>query len=161
MKKADQVKDLNSLSAALESATDPEVIKILEAQIKPIVSKLNKNKMNAVKKTYNGVVYDSTREAMFAELLDANGIPFARQVFMTVLDGFAIHDDQIRPERLKVDFFVAGAYIIDVKGMITDMFKIKWKLLKFKYGEDYEYFTPSTDKEVREVISYIKKELSI
>lgn len=101
------------------------------------------NKFNAAKTEYNGRKYDSKREAAKAEELDmfkmaGQIVSWEPQVDFTVFPKWRdkrtgkIH----RAIKYRADFFVKWAdgteEVIDIKGFVTPVFKIKWKMLEYK-----------------------------
>ena len=103
---------------------------------------VGRNKFNATKTLYNGILYDSKKEAGFAMKLDilrkASGkdrvIEIERQVtFSFDLNGH--HICKYKPD-FKVTYSDGRIEYIDVKGMETREFSIKKKLLKAFYGID-------------------------
>ena len=108
-----------------------------------IMTVVKKNKYNARKTEYNGVTYDSKKEAMRAQQLDnmlANGdiINIERQVpIRCVINGKLIC-------KLVCDFVytLADNSVVheDVKGMVLPVFKLKQKLVKAMHGIDIIIF---------------------
>jgi len=102
------------------------------------------NKYNAKKVEIDGIVFDSRAEGMFYEhLLDLmhDGIveSFEMQKPYTLLDKFP-HPKTgktIRAIKYVPDFEViytdGRVEVVDVKGMQTDIFKMKCKLFMFRY----------------------------
>jgi hypothetical protein len=98
-----------------------------------------KSKYNNRKTEYNGVIYDSSAEADGAKILDkllADGriTSIERQV------RFALKDrDGGNRMYYRADFVVVGLsgsrYIIDIKGFLTDAFKIKAAYFRYVYNE--------------------------
>lgn len=98
-----------------------------------------KSKYNNRKTEYKGSVYDSSAEADGAKILDkmlSDGkiVSIERQVRYPL-------KDRNGGNRLyyKADFVVVGLsgkrYIIDIKGFLTDAFKIKAAYFRYVYNE--------------------------
>lgn len=119
-------------------------------------AKLNPNKLNARHFIYNGIEYDSVREARFAEALDKNGIKFDYQVKIELQPPFKLEKESIQDIELVVDFIVAGQYLVDVKGHIQPVFSIKWKMLKHKFKDTKEYFIVQKDSDIQSFITFVK-----
>jgi hypothetical protein len=94
-----------------------------------------KSKYNANRVTVDGITFDSQKEAEYyssLKLLHRAGViaGFCRQAEFVLNNG-----DE--PIRYKCDFVVfnndGSAEIVDVKGMETDIFKLKHKLFKQMY----------------------------
>ena len=100
-----------------------------------------KNKFNNVRQTYNGHNYDSKMEAEVAHKLDlmkkATGrdkvIGWERQ-FKISLDINGVHIANYFID-FKVDFEDGRQELWEVKGMETDLWKMKWKMTKALYPE--------------------------
>ena len=94
------------------------------------------NKYRNIKTMYNGVLYDSMREASYAQELDLRVrakdiITWSGQPkFPIVVNGQKIctyiADFEVINKDGSVDY-------IDVKGVSTAVFKLKWKLVKALY----------------------------
>ena len=105
----------------------------LEASAKP----KKRNKYNAVKTEYKGVIYDSKGEANYAAELDMKqraGLiqGWARQVEFVLAGGV----------KTKVDFIIFhtdGTYdVVDFKGVLTQESKNKYKQVKAIHGIEVE-----------------------
>lgn len=112
---------------------------------------------NARKKVVDGITFDSSLEAYMYKRLKEEGIPFKHQFVIELVPSFRIHGELERSIKIVVDFLVNGDCIIDTKGNFTEKSKIKWKMLKYKLGEDYEYHLPSNQEKCENVISWIKE----
>lgn len=114
------------------------------------VHKVNQpySKYGNKKTLYNGLVYDSIKEAAFAEQLDllrhAKGkdrvVSWERQVPFTLHDGFTDKTGKKHlPIRYIADFKVkyedGREEIVDTKGMRTEIFKMKLKMLLYRYPD--------------------------
>lgn len=97
-----------------------------------------KNKYKAVKQTYNGYSYDSKLEAEHAQNLDflkKAGVvtDWERQVKIS-LDVNNVHIANYFID-FKVYFEDGRIEYHEVKGLETDLFKLKWKLSKALYPD--------------------------
>lgn len=100
-------------------------------------AKPKQHKYSAVRTEYNGVTYDSKKEAKRAQELDfllrAGEIqgPIRRQVAFPV----EIHGIHVFKWMADFVYFEKGQEVIeDVKGMATDVYKIKKKCIEAYYG---------------------------
>jgi hypothetical protein len=102
-----------------------------------------KNKYNAKKTEFDGVMYDSKKEAcraseLNAMLLDGKIMKIERQV------PIACTINNIKVCKLICDFVytLADGTVIheDVKGMVLPVFKLKQKLVKAIHGIDVQIF---------------------
>ena len=103
------------------------------------------NKYNATKTEYNGIKFDSKLEARIykglMELKSEGYINFvALQVPYELLEKYEnVNGDKIRAINYKCDFVVIDRnnkeYVIDAKGFLTPVFKIKKKLFEYKYNK--------------------------
>lgn len=99
------------------------------------------NKYGAKKKVFNNEIYDSKKEAGYAqdlELLKKGKVikDYERQVtFHININGYPICG-------YRADFVVynidGSKEIHEVKGFATEIFRIKWKLMEAIYGEEYK-----------------------
>ena len=120
------------------------------------------NKFNAKKITEDGITYDSKRELAFKHLLDLNGIQYKMQVRVVLQPKFKYNGKAVREIAMVPDYMVTKGdrtvAIVDVKGMITDTYKLKEKMLKCKLletGYEVPIFTPNSKKQMEEVIREI------
>lgn len=105
------------------------------------------NKYGNVKTEVDGIVFDSKKEARYYETLllrkkAKDIIGFELQPVFELQPKFKYGGKTIRAIRYVADFLVyheGQTEIVDVKGMQTATFKLKWKMLKFKYGQTGEY----------------------
>lgn len=102
------------------------------------------NKFRAKKTTLDGIKFDSKLEAEYythLKLLEKAGkiSNLQRQVPFELLPAYTDSTGKkIRPIKYKADFvFNRGEekIIVDVKGVQTREFKLKWKLLGYKYPQ--------------------------
>lgn len=113
---------------------------------------MKKQKFNAKKTIIDGITFDSKREAkhylVIRDMLKKGEIMnFERQVeielqpsFTTIVNG---KKSKVRPIRYVADFvlyYPGRTEIVEVKGFSTQAFKMKWKMLQYKYrGLEKEY----------------------
>lgn len=136
------------INKALEQGTSTEYfekqVAILEAQL----GTASKNKFNAKKVEIDGIKFDSTREGEFYKFLKNKGYNFERQVSFTLMESFKLEGEgTIQDIVLTVDFLIENEFLVDVKGMRTEEFNLKWKLLKNIKRNDYVYRTIVTTSE--------------
>ena len=103
------------------------------------------NKYNASKTIYDGIKFDSKLEARIykaiMKLKEEGYINFvALQVPYELLEKYVnVDGKKIRAINYKCDFVVIDRngkeYIIDAKGLLTPVFKIKKKLFEYKYNK--------------------------
>ena len=107
-----------------------------------------RHKYGAVKTVLYGITFDSRREAeRYAELLileKAGRIKdLVLQPSFELQPGFInAKGKKVRPVIYKADFaYTEGdTHVVeDVKGMETDVFKLKRKMFDYKYGEKYDF----------------------
>lgn len=102
------------------------------------------NKYHNKKTVYNGCMYDSKREAAYAQELDLRlrghdikawqrQIRIPIRVQETKICDYIV-DFRIEHVNKSIEF-------VDIKGMQTDVFKLKWKLFKVLYGAPGIIFT--------------------
>jgi hypothetical protein len=106
---------------------------------------MNKNKYKAVKTVIDGMTFDSKAEARrytILRLLERQGLikDLETQPKFLLLEGFKKSGKTFRGINYKADFRYWDCtnecvVIEDVKGMETDVFKIKRKLFEYKYPE--------------------------
>jgi hypothetical protein len=102
-----------------------------------------RSKYNATKTVYDGIRFDSKREACrYIELkqkLDTGQIQALElQVPFILLDGYVLEGKKVRPITYKADFvYVADGVTIveDSKGFITKDFALKKKMFESRYGK--------------------------
>lgn len=103
-----------------------------------------RNKFNAKKITVDGIVFDSRREAMrYSELklMERAGVirDLKRQVRYELIPAFDVGGKHYRPTSYVADFVYTdtktGKEVVeDVKGMRTDVYRLKSKMFAYKYG---------------------------
>ena len=110
-----------------------------------ITTKQNKYKNKKVE--YDGIKFDSQKEKSYYikyKLMEKSGEihDLKMQVPFTLIETFKLQDKTYRKTIYKADFtFIdkEGKYhVIDVKGIRTDVYKLKKKLMAWKYGIEIE-----------------------
>lgn len=116
------------------------------AEYKALLKKQTVSKYGAKKTAYNGITYDSRKEANRAAVLEkelAYGIiqDLQRQVSFELQEAYTNNKgEKIRAITYKADFVytIQGRRIVeDVKGFRTPEYKLKKKLFEYKYPEYY------------------------
>ena len=134
----------------IKTHTDPtNGTQMTPAEYKALLKKQTVSKYGAKKTAYNGITYDSRKEANRAAVLEkqlAYGIiqDLQRQVSFELQEAYTNNKgEKIRAITYKADFVytMQGRRIVeDVKGSkktLTDAYKIKRKLFEYKYPEYY------------------------
>ena len=102
------------------------------------------NKYNNKKTIVDGIKFDSEMEShyyIYLKQLKEIGevVDFILQPTYLLQEGFNLNGKRIRPITYKADFKVVykdgHEEVIDVKGKITEEFKIKRKMLLYKYRD--------------------------
>ena len=156
-RKGKKAQDILKIEERLKDPNlDPDVRKTLEELMAEYEHSLKSKMGNKIVK-HDGEVFHSKLELYMHKQLEAEGIRAARQVTVTLMEGFKLYGEAVRPIPIIVDFVVEGFVFIDVKGDKTDKFKMKWKLLKNKYMDKYEYHLPRSVKQIDELILYLKQ----
>lgn len=127
----------------------------LNKEVKP-----KQHKYRAKKVISNGVTYDSTREFNFKVALDKARIKYEMKYRFVLQKKFrymgkGISEIAIIPDFIIYDKSGNTCAIVDVKGMITPQFRIKWKMLQNAIrlsGKEIPLFLPSTNTECDKVI---------
>ncbi len=101
-----------------------------------------KNKLTEI----DGITFDSRKEGMYyLTLKEAKKRGEIKEfklqeVFVLQPSHRTVHKEALRPITYHADFCVyhhdGRVEIIDVKGMETEVFRIKWKLLKYKFRDE-------------------------
>lgn len=104
------------------------------------------NKYNARRVTVDGITFDSVRESERYQELKL--MEQAREITwlqvhprFEILPAFNRNDKRERPTYYEADFqYQEGDKVVveDVKGMQTDVFRLKRKLFLFVHGTEYE-----------------------
>ena len=102
------------------------------------------NKYNNKKTIVDGIKFDSEMEShyyIYLKQLKEIGevVDFVLQPTYLLQEGFNLNGKRIRPITYKADFKViykdGHEEVIDVKGKLTEEFKIKRKMLLYKYRD--------------------------
>ena len=103
------------------------------------------NKYNAKKVVWDGKTFDSKRECYAYKLFNNLKIPFEWQVRYNLIPKFEFNGSEETKMDMVIDFIVdaPGRKIaVDIKGMVTDVARLKYKMLKYQQGQllfrDYE-----------------------
>lgn len=124
---------------------------------KPILDvipiKVQKNKYKNKKVEYDGIKFDSKMERDFyihLKKLQANGLvyEFFMQKNYVLIDAYTRSDGtKVRASYYKADFEVHYSdnriEVIDIKGMLTDVFKLKQKIFETRYPFELKLITYS------------------
>jgi len=94
------------------------------------------HKYNAKSVVVNNIKFDSKAEASAYEALITAGLEVKLQEVFTIQPAFTDNRIKIRPIQYKSDFSVLSknkkvSYILDIKGFITQEFKLKKKMMLF------------------------------
>lgn len=101
------------------------------------------NKYHARKATVDGITFDSRREAdryLVLKSMEEDGAieDLRRQVRYELVPAFDVDGKHYRPVYYVADFvYVEGGkeVVEDVKGMVTDVYRLKSKLFARRYGK--------------------------
>lgn len=111
---------------------------------------MRKNKYGNIKVVVDNITFDSKKEVSFykeLKLRKAIGdiIDFALKPKFELMAGFTNYNGtKVRSINYIADFVIyhdGKTEIVDVKGVKTEVFNIKWKLLQYKYREKGYIFT--------------------
>jgi hypothetical protein len=100
------------------------------------------NKFPHKPRTVDGIKFQSTTESHFYEYLTRElgfkaGVDFRMQVEYLLIEPFKFKGKQIRGTSYISDFTLKDGTIIDVKGkIVTDIFRIKNKLMKWHFNKE-------------------------
>lgn len=107
---------------------------------------MKRNKFNAVKTTIDGIKFHSKKESvryMQLKLYEKGGLitDLRLQVSYELIPKLVINGKTERAIKYIADFVYIDTVhnvevVEDVKGMITDIFKLKYRLMKMIYGID-------------------------
>ena len=107
---------------------------------------MKRNKFNAVKTTIDGITFDSRKESVRygqLKLYEKGGLisELKLQVSYELIPKLVINGKTERAIKYIADFVYYDTVnkcevVEDVKGMITDVFKLKYRLMKFIHGID-------------------------
>lgn len=122
--------------------------------------KKKRHKFNAVPVIVDGVKYDSTREYNFKVMLDRARINYTMKHKFVLQNKFRYLGEMVREISIKPDFVIfnrvgVACAIVDVKGMITEPFKLRVKMLQRSISNSNKQipiFLPSSDASCSKVI---------
>lgn len=107
---------------------------------------MKRNKFNAIKTTIDGIKFDSRKESMRytqLKLYEKGGLisDLRLQVTYELIPKLVINGKTERAIKYVADFVYYDTVhkveiCEDVKGMITDVFKLKYRLMKLQHGID-------------------------
>jgi hypothetical protein len=116
-----------------------------------------KLKYSNVKVTTDGHKFDSRIESNFYGLLKINRFEFSMKESFVIQEAFNYCGELVREIKIVPDFIIKKEgrmiAIIDTKGMITEMAKLKYKLLKAKLIDQVPIFMPTNNSETHQVIN--------
>ena len=116
----------------------------------------DKRKIKAVKKTQDGIEFDSTLELYMYNLLKDNNIRFDMKVSYSLQEAFTYRHEVIRPMIVTPDFILIDyPVIIETKGFANERVPMQYKMLKHKLhneGREMNIVMPSNQKQCREVV---------
>jgi len=121
---------------------------------------------NATPLTYNKIKFKSKLEVFMYKQLRAAKIKFdyEKQTFV-LIEGFTYMGKKLRPITYTPDFVLKDySVIIETKGFMTEVFRIKMKLFKWMLSQqkdDRLIYTPRNQKDCLEVIKGIKLKYNI
>lgn len=117
------------------------------------------NKFHAVKVRDGNEVYDSKREYAFKNMLLLHKIDHVMKTRYVVQPPFEYMGKKIKEIAIIPDFIImkhhVSVAIVDIKGKITEVAKIKFKMLKHKLsemGHPIPIMMPTSKKEMDETI---------
>lgn len=107
------------------------------------------HKYNARKTAVDGITFDSRKEAeRYKELKELQRVGkidgLELQPRFTLMDGFRYEGKAVRKIEYVADFFYLDLstyelIVEDVKGVKTDVYKLKKKLFLKRYGNEYKF----------------------
>lgn len=117
------------------------VEKMSVEEFRKIGSPVSKNKYGNKKTEYKGIIYDSKKEAEYAIELDRRFFASKPSDRVVLVERQVRYPIQIRGAEIcsyfadfKVSYADGHEEVVDVKGVRTDVYKIKKKLVKAVYG---------------------------
>ncbi len=117
----------------------------------------SKLKYSNVKVTTDGHKFDSRIESNFYGLLKINRFEFTMKEAFVIQEAFNYCGEIVREIKIVPDFIIKKEgqiiAIVDTKGMITEMAKLKYKLLKAKLKEQVPIYMPTNNSETHTVIN--------
>jgi hypothetical protein len=136
----------------------------LDVDLKNGIATPKKTKYSNKKVENNGHKFDSRIESNFYNMLRLNNIEFTMKEVFILQDKFRYLDEAVREIKIIPDFLVKKngetICIIDTKGMITDLSKMKYKMLKAKLEKQIPIFMPTNkakcEEAIRKILELIK-----
>ena len=118
---------------------------------------VDNSKLGKLKRTYDGILFDSLLECRFYKsyilprLATKEIKSVRRQVRYELLPSFIYQNKKIRNITYISDFDITYAngefLVIDVKGMVKPIDKLKAKLFKYKYPDiNFKFYRYSSEK---------------
>jgi hypothetical protein len=138
--------------------------KKLDVDLKNGIAMPKKNKYSNKKVENDGHKFDSRIESNFYNMLRLNSIEFTMKEVFVLQDKFRYLDEAIREIKIIPDFLIKKGTetvaIVDTKGMITDLSKMKYKMLKAKLEKQIPIFMPTnkakSEETIRKILELIK-----
>ena len=136
----------------------------LEVDLESGVAKPKKNKYSNKKVENDGHKFDSRIESNFYNMLRIHSIDFTMKEVFVLQDKFKYMGESIREIKIIPDFLIKKngetVAIVDTKGMITDLSKMKYKMLKAKLEKQIPIFMPTNkakcEEAIRKILELIK-----
>lgn len=138
--------------------------KKLDVDLKNGIATPKKNKYSNKKVENDGHKFDSRIESNFYNMLRLHSIDFTMKEVFVLQDKFRYLDEAIREIKIIPDFLIKKngetVAIVDTKGMITDLSKMKYKMLKAKLEKQIPIFMPTNkakcEEAIRKILELIK-----
>jgi len=136
----------------------------LNVDLKTGIATPKKTKYSNKKVVTDGNKFDSTLESKFYNLLKLHGIEFTMKEVFVLQSKFKYMGETIREIKIIPDFLIKKngetVCIVDTKGMITDLSKMKFKMLKSKLTNQIPIFMPTnkakSEETIRKILELIK-----
>lgn len=125
----------------------------------PVLPPLRRNKFNISPKeqrTLDNIVFDSKWEMKVYQMFKEAALDFTRQPRYVLQPKFEHNGRKLREIAYEADFLVSAGglqYVVDAKGMETDVFKMKEKMLLFVHH--IALFKLRTKKHVIEFLNLV------
>mgnify|MGYP002348543310 FL=1 len=114
------------------------------------------HKYNAKHVTIDGINFPSTLEGKFYNFFKENGIEILElQPVFLLQDKCEVRGEKLRAITYKADFRIVhewDEYIVDAKWMKTEVFKLKIKLWKKRYGHENNLIIAKSIKDLKRQI---------
>lgn len=111
--------------------------------------------------------FRSRLENRVSDILTEEGVEHVyEKIVFTLLPSFIYDESKIRPITYKSDFTdpEGQRWLIEVKGMETPDFKLKWKMLKYtlqQTGNPIKLYMVKTLKELRDIIPHLGQDKKV